>query len=280
MSFIKSPLRYPGGKSRAANLITSLMPNFDEYREPFVGGGSVFLMAKQQYPDKHYWINDLYFELYNLWNFAQQDIELVISIIENWFNSFNNGKLLYQFLNDNFESFNNFEKAAGFFVYNRITFSGTTLSGGYSEGAYKGRFTQTSIDRLRKIHPLLINTKITNDDYSTLLTATGDNVFIYLDPPYYTAEKSALYGKNGHLHKGFNHQKLAQDLKTCQHKWLVTYDNSDYIKALFADFAYIHEWDLSYGMKNVSNNSHIGKELFISNYLDNDDAVYRLIAKS
>ena len=49
---IKSPLRYPGGKSRAVKLISSLVPQFDEFREPFVGGGSVFIYLKQQFPEK------------------------------------------------------------------------------------------------------------------------------------------------------------------------------------------------------------------------------------
>jgi site-specific DNA-adenine methylase len=43
---IKSPLRYPGGKSRAIKFITQLIPEFKEYREPFVGGGSVFVYLK------------------------------------------------------------------------------------------------------------------------------------------------------------------------------------------------------------------------------------------
>ena len=30
---------------------------------------------------------------------------------------------------------------------------------------------------------------------------------LYLDPPYYSATKSALYGKNGNLHKGFDHER-------------------------------------------------------------------------
>jgi DNA adenine methylase len=42
---IKSPLRYPGGKSRAVKLISALIPEFDEFREPFLGGGSVFIYA-------------------------------------------------------------------------------------------------------------------------------------------------------------------------------------------------------------------------------------------
>ncbi|MDD2344989.1 MAG: DNA adenine methylase [Bacteroidales bacterium] len=40
---IKSPLRYPGGKSRAVSLISQILPEFDEFREPFLGGGSVFI---------------------------------------------------------------------------------------------------------------------------------------------------------------------------------------------------------------------------------------------
>ena len=57
---IKSPLRYPGGKSRAIKIISDLIPTFKEIREPFVGGGSVFLYAKQKYPQKIFWVNDLY----------------------------------------------------------------------------------------------------------------------------------------------------------------------------------------------------------------------------
>jgi DNA adenine methylase len=61
---IKSPLRYPGGKSRAVDTIMKMIPDFDEFREPFLGGGSVFVHVRQRYPDRRYWINDLYPELY------------------------------------------------------------------------------------------------------------------------------------------------------------------------------------------------------------------------
>ena len=276
--FRKSPLRYPGGKSRAAKLITSLIPDFDEFREPFVGGGSIYLTTKQQYPNKEYWINDIYFELYNFWDFAQKDMRYLAEKVEFWLNEFDDGKILYYFLNENFNDFNDLDKAAAFFVYNRITFSGTTLSGGYSDAAYKGRFTASSIDRLRKIEPIIHNTKITNFDYSVLLEHPGDNVFIFLDPPYHAAEKSALYGKNGNLHKGFDHEAFANSLKSCSHKWLITYDDSEYIRSLFCDFAHIYNWDLVYGMRNVSKDSEqTGKEVFISNYLDNRSDVESLI---
>lgn len=264
---IKSPLRYPGGKSRAVNLIAQLLPEFDEFREPFLGGGSVFIYAKQRFPNKKFWINDLYLELFKFWEMTQKDVDSLIDKIYEWRNQFSIGKELHQFLNKNLDTFDDLERAAAFFVYNRITFSGTSLSGGYSEGAFSGRFTESSIQRLNKFAEVVNGSKITNFDYEELVRKEGENVFIFLDPPYYSATKSALYGKNGNLHKSFDHERFAETMRNCEHKWLITYDDSNYIRKLFS-FANIIPWDLTYGMRNVTKSSNqTGKELFISNYV-------------
>ena len=76
-----------------------------------------------------------------------------------------------------------------------------------------------------------------------MVEAKGDDVFIFLDPPYFSAMKSALYGKNGKMHKGFDHQRFAEVMKRCKHKWLITYDDSEYVRDLFS-FAYIRTWTL------------------------------------
>jgi len=263
---IKSPLRYPGGKSRAVETIAKLIPDFDEFREPFLGGGSVFVYVKQRFPNKKYWINDLYSELYKFWEMTQKDVDTLIAKVYEWKEKYQIGKDLFNFLNENHKDFDDLEKAAAFFVYNRITFSGTTLSGGYSEGAFTGRFTESSIKRLNDLRQVINGSLITNSDYEELLKKEGKNVFIFLDPPYYSATKSALYGKNGHLHKSFNHKRFAENMKNCEHKWLITYDDSEYIRNLFS-FAYITPWNLTYGMRNVTEHSNqTGKELFISNY--------------
>lgn len=263
---IKSPLRYPGGKSRAVKTIAKLIPDFDEFREPFLGGGSVFIYAKQRYPTKKFWVNDIYFELYKFWEMAQKDVNSLIDKIYEWREKFPVGKELHQFLNKNIETFNDTERAAAFFIYNRITFSGTSLSGGYSEHAFTGRFTESSIQRLNKFAEVIKDSKITNLDYEEVVNAKGKNVFVFLDPPYYSATKSALYGKNGNLHKGFDHERFANVMQKCSHKWLITYDDSKFIRELFS-FANITTWNLTYGMRNVNENSdQNGKELFISNY--------------
>ena len=263
---IKSPLRYPGGKSRAVETIAKLIPDFDEFREPFLGGGSVFVYVKQRYPDKKFWVNDLYSELYKFWTMTQKDVNALIDKVYEWRNQYPIGKELFQFLNKNLTNFDDLESATAFFIFNRVTFSGTTLSGGYSESAFKGRFTESSIKRLNDLAKIINASTITNYDYEELLKKKGENVFIFLDPPYYSATKSALYGKNGNLHKSFDHKRFAGNMKNCKHKWLITYDDSDYIRNLFS-FAQIIPWNLTYGMRNITENSdQTGKELFISNY--------------
>jgi len=263
---IKSPLRYPGGKSKAIKFIAPLIPKFDEFREPFVGGGSVFVYLKQKYPNKKFWINDIYENLYHFWIQAQQNPDELIQQIQYWRDTFKVGKELHKYLLKNIDRFDSLRKAAAFFVFNRITFSGTTESGGFSNAALHKRFTQSSIERVKALSYILQNTKITNLDYQQVIEAKGENVFIFLDPPYYSATKSALYGKNGKLHRDFDHERLAEVLKKTKHKWLITYDDSEYIRNLFS-FANIKEWSLTYGMRNVGeNNNQKGYELFISNY--------------
>lgn len=264
---IKSPLRYPGGKSRAVDLISTLVPEFDEFREPFLGGGSIFIYLKQKFPDRKFWINDLHYSLFKFWEMTQKDVNSVIKKINEWRVKFKEGKELHKFLTKNISEFNDLETATAFFIFNRITFSGTSESGGYSEQSYHGRFTESSIERLKKFAEVINGARITNTDYESLITASGQNVFIFLDPPYYSARKSALYGKNGNLHKGFDHIHFAEVMKNCNHKWLITYDDSEYIRKLFS-FANIIPWNLMYGMRNVTETSdQVGKELFISNYL-------------
>jgi len=263
---IRSPLRYPGGKSRAVEKISALIPTFDEFREPFVGGGSVFIHLRQKFPYKKFWINDKYAELATFWRGLQSDSETVIKQIWNWKNEFSDGKTLHKFLREKKEKFDEIETAAAFFISNRITFSGTTEAGGFSVQAFEKRFTDSSIDRLIKMPDVLEDVKITNFDYEKVILEKGENVFLFLDPPYFSATNSALYGKNGNLHKNFDHAQFAKTLKKCPHKWLLTYDDSPFIRELFS-FANLETWYLMYGMRNqTATSNQKGNELFISNY--------------
>lgn len=263
---IRSPLRYPGGKSRAVERISALIPSFEEFREPFVGGGSVFIYLKQKFPHKFFWINDIYEDLAVFWRQNQTNPEKVIKKIREWKDEFSDGKKLFYFLRENKAGFDELEIAAAFFVFNRISFSGTTEAGGFSVQAFEKRFTDSSIERLNKIPQVLQDVKITGSDYEKIVLAEGENVFLFLDPPYFSATNSALYGKNGKLHKNFDHRRFAKVLQKCPHRWLLTYDDSPFVRELFS-FANISDWSLTYGMRNVAVNSNQkANELFISNY--------------
>jgi len=266
---IKSPLRYPGGKSRAIKTISEYVPKkFSEFREPFVGGGSVFIYLKQQFPDVKMAINDLNPELYLFWHFAQSDLSKLVSEVRQMKENYQDGKLLFEKLARlDVNTLSDLERAVRFFVLNRITFSGTIESGGFSLEAFHERFTHSSIDRLENLASILTpEIKITNLDYSHLINEPGKDVFIFLDPPYFKAEKSKLYGKKGDLHTGFDHQRFAATLKQCPHNWLITYDNCPEIRENFK-WANIIEWELQYGMNNYKQKkAEKGKELFISNY--------------
>ena len=263
---IRSPLRYPGGKSRAVERIAGLIPSFTEFREPFVGGGSVFIYLKQKFPDKKFWINDKYAELAIFWKILRSDSTKLIEQIWNWKRKFSEGKELFYFLRGKIKDFDEIETATAFFVFNRITFSGTTEAGGFSVQAFEKRFTDSSIERLGTMPDVLADVKITNFDYEKVILEKGENVFLFLDPPYFSATNSALYGKNGNLHKTFDHTRFAETLKKCPHRWLLTYDDSPFVRELFS-FANIETWSLMYGMRNqTATSNQKGNELFISNY--------------
>lgn len=266
---IKSPLRYPGGKSRAIDYLYQYLPDdFTEYREPMVGGGSMFIYLKQKNPSLKIWINDLNPELYLFWKIAQSNLVNLVNEIKKCKENYQDGKQLFRELTTvNIESLTDLERATRFFILNRITFSGTVESGGFSQGAFEKRFTDSSLERLELLEQILKDVTITNLDFEDVIKEKSNNVFLFLDPPYYHNAKSKLYGKKGNLHSEFNHEKFIKIVKKCQHKWLITYDNCEFIKDNFAEY-YFQEWELQYGMNNYKQSSAPkGKELLITNYL-------------
>ncbi len=272
----KSPLRYPGGKSRAIKQILPLIPTkITEFREPFVGGGSVFFAIRSIFGNnvKSYWINDLNYDLYCFWKQARDNVSNLVDELTKIHTTTEDGRALFDGLTKDRDLLCNdkdmlpeFERAVRFFILNRITFSGVVDSGGYSQGAYEKRFTRSSIDRVEMVSHTLSGVKITNEDYMSSLFDENRDVFIFLDPPYLKATESKLYGTRGTLHTAFDHKQFADNMKKCKHKWLITYDDSPKIRELF-DFADICEWTLQYGMNNYQKDTAAkGKELFIKNY--------------
>ncbi len=264
----KSPLRYPGGKQKAITQIARCIPHhFQEFREPFVGGGAVLFHVLRNHPQMPCWINDLNSELYCFWATVQTNLTELVWRVQQIKNKSHDGRMLFkELVTTDPSSLSDLERAVRFFVLNRITFSGTIESGGYSQASFTDRFTESAIKRLGALAGWFNYTQITNLDYSDLLEADGEDVFIFLDPPYLSKTHSRLYGKKGALHIKFDHHRFAETVKQCRHKWLITYDDCPEIRANFADY-YIYEWELQYGMNNYKQaNAKKGKELFITNF--------------
>ena len=271
----KSPLRYPGGKQKAIKFIAPLLPaKVGEYREPFVGGGSVYFHAKSVGMAERYRINDLFGDLIAFWKTAQdpntnQRLRWSLSRLHQagpgYLKSF-----YHHTRRQDISAKSIFDRAGLFFFYNRVSFSGTTQAGGMSAAAGSGgkddRFTPSAIQRLASMPEALKDTRITCWGYDDHVFGGGLNndVFLFCDPPYWTAKK--LYGPDGKLHE-FDHARLADSLRQTKHRFLMTYDDCPQIRALYP-WANVREWSLQYGMNNcsASGESKKGAELFISNY--------------
>ena len=266
---IKSPLRYPGGKSRGISFLAQHIPPFQELREVFFGGGSLSFYYLQLQRDKTFKASDLNYELWCFWSQLQNNGDALINGVQEIYTKYKTAvitggkKLFTEILARRNNDLSELERAIDFYVLNRITFSGVVDSGGFSQASFEGRFTQSSIDRLKVTAPVVQPVEFLCEDFTYLINQEGKDVFLFLDPPYYAATKSKLYGKNGILHTEFDHQLLAESLKASPHKWLITYDNSEYVRNLYKDFSQL-PWRLQYGMTNAT--SAAGNELLIANY--------------
>jgi DNA adenine methylase len=199
---IRSPLRYPGGKQKVLSEVIRMFPdNVFEYRDPMVGGASVFLHARQKAFAQKYWINDALPELMAFWRVVQssESCSRLMSDLQQLYSSFSSPEDVKKyFLRAKSEiPSSDYRCALLFFFFNRVTFSGTTQAGGFSKVASLTRFTPSSIQRLKDMPHLLSDVRITNMDFDETILEDGKDVFIFLDPPHLRTAR--IYGPKGAL---------------------------------------------------------------------------------
>ncbi len=148
------------------------------------------------------------------------------------------------------------QKAASFFAVNRASFSGSSLSGGMSIG--HPRFNERSIQSIAEFRAP--NLTVAEADFHVSILSHPDD-FLYLDPPYRLdggKEKNRLYGVNGSLHEGFEHDELFALLKD-RPKWLMSYNDDDWITSLYGGFPMVSiQWAYSMSTNKRSNEVLIG----------------------
>ena len=278
MKALKTPLRYPGGKSKAIKTLSPWFPKtISEYREPFIGGGSIAIQITKLYPDIPVWINDLYVPLYNFWTqLRDRGKELSERVREEKQRTLDEGdkdkvtakaKELFNKYKEEIDTYDDFEKAVAFFIMNKCSYSGLTENSTFSQTASNSNFSLVGADKLAQFSELIKHWKITNIDYSEVMRAHGSsNTFVFLDPPYDI--KDFLYGKNREMHKSFDHNRFAEDVYNCVHKFMITYNVNDRLMELYKNYN-LKEWKLRYSMAHRGDkgtDENIKTELLVTNY--------------
>ena len=240
----KSPLRYPGGKTRALAILGRYLKEHYPTRKillsPFLGGGSFELACASN--GLTVYANDLFVPLYTFWQVLKLDpkglhaaVLQQLPVSKEVFLQHRNSKLTYK---------DPQEVAAAYFLVNRSSFSGATFCGGFSAEAGEKRCNQSAVDRLLDVD--LRNVTLSNQDAIQFLRShpeTQDTV-VYADPPYYIT--TYVYGKDGDMHEGFDHAEFARALLE-RSDWILSYNDCPYIRELYSGCRIVSEsW--SYGM--------------------------------
>ncbi len=275
MKSYKTPLRYPGGKSRACTKMDQYFPDlrdYVEFREPFLGGGSVAIHISKKYPHLKITVNDLYEPLVNFWLQLQASGKELEDNIKNYKSTHPEPISARELFNEskkrvNDQKFDSLERASAFYIVNKCSFSGLTESSSFSQQASISNFSMRGIEKLSGYSELITNWNITNNTYEDLIeNDIHDDIFMYLDPPYDI--KDNLYGKKGEMHKSFDHDKFAENCDQSNINMLVSYNSNQLVKDRFKDWT-AAEFDLTYTMRSVGEymrDQQKRKELLLLNY--------------
>ena len=258
MAKSKSPLRYPGGKTRACKILDTILKEhfdvsqFDNLVSPFFGGGSFEIHLQNQY-DFNIIANDKFTPLYNFWNTCKTDKKRLCKRLTEQLNMVDREEFT-RLRKEIMEESDGLKQSIMFFVINRCSFSGATLSGGFSSDSSRNRFTESSIDNIKLLD--LSSYEFFNLDFKKFINDNQDEKnLMFLDPPYYLNKGNTLYGNNGDLHEAFNHKRLYKCLST-KKNWIMTYNDCEYIRALYKGYKII-EVDWKYGMNATKKSSEI-----------------------
>ena len=247
----RSPLRYPGGKSRAVRAIVELMPpDTRTVVSPFLGGGSVELACAALGMSVR--ASDLFEPLVTFWKQLLIDPAAVADEAARHY-PLERGRF-YELQRGFYEIEDAVQRAGVFYALNRASFSGVTLAGGMSPG--HPRFTESSIARLRRFRTG--DFEVRHSDFAAAIESAPSDCVMYCDPPY-MIESDNLYGYRGDMHSGFDHMRLA-GLLTKRNNWILSYNDCATVRDLYADYTILTpSW--TYGMANDKRS----REVFVVN---------------
>lgn len=215
---LKPITKWVGGKRQLLPELQSLLPtSYNNYFEPFVGGGALLFSLA---PKKAV-INDLNSDLINLYITVREEPKKLLELLE--LHQVNNSKEYYLKIRalDRSEDFNNLtkvEKAARLLYMLKVDFNGMYRVN--SKGQFNvpyGKYKNPQIANTENIeivseyfnkHEIII----LNDDFSRAVEGAKIGDLVYFDPPYIPVSETSNFTSYTSAGFGSNEQKRLRDL--------------------------------------------------------------------
>jgi modification methylase llaDCHIA len=268
--------KWTGGKRQLLPIIKSLMPdNYNNYFEPFVGGGALFFDLS---PNKAV-INDFNNELINCYQqikkYPQKLIELLAKHQEN------NSKEYYLKLrsadrDNRIDKMTNVERAARIMYMLRVDFNGLYRVNSKNQfNVPYGRYKNPKIvdsDLILSISQYLNsnNIKILTGDFEKAIQDVAVGDFVYFDPPYIPLSETSAF--TSYTHEDFTYEDQVR-LRDCFKKLdekgaflMLSNSSSPLVEELYKDFN-IHKVEVT--RTNGAKTSSRGRisEIIVTNYV-------------
>lgn len=280
---LRSPLRYPGGKTRVAKLFTHHFPDHTDYREVFAGGGAVFFHKPLAQKN---WLNDLHPGLYALYVAIRDQFDAFAALCREQ-DGDRRARFNYwaQERRDLMEATGDdhlLERAIQYYYLNRTVWGGRVVfdprrkSRLYFSNPGGWNNLDKKLAHLARISKKLQGVRITCQSYEKCLARSTAGTFVYADPPYYRESTGHITDKL--YDKSFDvdcHRKLADALKKTPARVMVSYDDCPEVRALYRGWR-VEELQWKYcGTYAVSKEAKAngskekkatGRELLILNY--------------
>jgi len=183
---VKPFLKWAGGKRQILRHLLKFLPSDVRdrtYREPFLGGGSMFFALDP----KRAFLSDANEHLIMCYQYVREDPDLVYSYLRE--HAKNDCEKYYYKIRDVYNSSSYSAAQAARFIYlNKTCYNGIFRVN--QKGLFNvpyGRYKTTSIpslEHLRKVSKSLKSVKLFTSQYEAALKNIEPNDFIYLDPPY------------------------------------------------------------------------------------------------
>ena len=268
-------VKWAGGKRQLLPQIKERMPEqFNNYYEPFVGGGAV---AFELLPEKAV-VNDINKSLVNAYRQICDDPDAFLEAINKLDNDmWEDGKAYYYSLRELYndkmmKAEYDVELAALFVFINKHCFNGLYRVNG--KGLFNVPYNNSrkaSVDEksIREISEYLKKVTILEGDFEAAVESAMEGDFVFIDSPYAPLNPTSF---ESYTKEGFDiesHKRLADlfdDLTARGCYCMLTNHNTDLINELYGNKGYRIDVVSVKRMINSDASNRVGEEVIICNY--------------